>query len=277
MKIIFADGNKPFDWSPDETGDWHGYVNCGTKTMIVICQTCTRSTEVGFHKHIYAWHDYYDPQVTPLATALQAILRVAHYDVEGHKIRLACHVTDLQIEAGIKTKADRAGGLISSRVSLTPEGKDGPQTILKLWFDHVPSSEEVQAKFLSSGKFELPSNFQGWKPKLSHTSERSGYSGNVCASFLNDAIRSTAHVGGVAGIHFDGPSTKNSTKNQKRYHQDHLDSYAEVLRQFPNAEGKVVVLIAAIDPSKKDNLSDMADSDRFTPNHLSMFGRKKAA
>lgn len=274
LKIVFADGKNSFNWSPDESGSWHGYVSCGTKTMIVICQTCTRSTEIGFHKHIYGWHDYYDPKQTPLTTALQAVLRVAHYDNEGHAIRLACNITDLQIDAGEVSKDNR---LISHRVSKTLEGSESTEVVLNLWFDSSPSEEDVAKEFKircqkEGVEFKLKSNFESFKPKFSHTSKRHGYSGNVCQSFLNGSIRSTAHVGGLSGIHFDAPSEKSNKKEQQKYHQEHLDAWEQVMKKYgPQTQGRYVVLLSVIDPRKEVKLSNLSDKDRYMPNNKSMF------
>lgn len=266
LKVIFADGTSPFDWSPDATGHWHGYVSCGVKTLIVINQTCTRSTEVGFHKHIYAWHDYYDVNTTALSTALQAILRVAHYDDSGHRIRLFCHVNDLRIEAGLIPKGDR---YLSPRVKTTEATKDDGE-VLKFWFQSKPSVDEVAKAFnatcVETGvQFKVRRVKEGEKPnfspKFANTIARHKDEGNMSQSYLNDAVRSTDRDGGLAGIHFNGTSDPN-----------HTAAYSEVEKQTNGfSQGNYVVLIPVIDPRKEERIANMPDKEKFQTSAKSMF------
>lgn len=102
VKIRFIDGKQDnmFRWGKEDEASWYGYVNNGKKVLLVLCQTCTRSTEVGFHKHICFWHDYRNGGKTPYNTRVQAYLRVAHYNPDGCKIMLYVDLPTLKLEAG---------------------------------------------------------------------------------------------------------------------------------------------------------------------------------
>lgn len=72
IHVRFIDKDNAFDWSKD--GD---HETLSGKWILVITQTCTRSTEVGFHDRIDFWHDY--RETSSYGTLNQAYLRVAHY------------------------------------------------------------------------------------------------------------------------------------------------------------------------------------------------------
>jgi DNA polymerase IIIc chi subunit len=111
MKILveFVDESKPLQWGRDDSGRLSPLLSLAAsnreyRTLLVINQTCTRSTEVGFHSNIAFWHDY---RGIPKSynTIIQASLRVAHYvnpekyaaelkqdPSFGHRIKLWTHV-----------------------------------------------------------------------------------------------------------------------------------------------------------------------------------------
>lgn len=72
IRVEYIDSENSFSWETD-------YRNFNGKTLLVVCQTCTRSTEVKFHDKILFWHDYRKESST-YATLSQAFLRVAHYE-----------------------------------------------------------------------------------------------------------------------------------------------------------------------------------------------------
>ena len=77
---IFIDSNNQFYWGKD-TGNVDGWAHKkeNTRYLLVVNQTCIRSTEVGFHPLISFWHDFRSKQ-TPYSTCAQAMFRVNHYD-----------------------------------------------------------------------------------------------------------------------------------------------------------------------------------------------------
>lgn len=78
VKPLFIDGSNPFVWEEDYKPLIKDYEKLDIRYLLVINQTCTRSTEVKFHKHIAFWHDYRGPNAA-YNTCHQAFLRVAHY------------------------------------------------------------------------------------------------------------------------------------------------------------------------------------------------------
>lgn len=110
VRYVTGQANESFDWSDRDTGDFWRYVGQQTqkpdlKVLLVLNQTCTRSTEVMFHKHIAFWHDYRSGN-TPYNTIIQAIGRVYHYLPKGeveNTIKTYTQIDALQCEAGLIT------------------------------------------------------------------------------------------------------------------------------------------------------------------------------
>lgn len=86
-----------FDWSGKEIiEECTAY---GFRALIVICQTCTRSTEIGFQKDLAFLHDYRNG-TTPYSTMHQAMLRPAHYDSVGHPVKIYGQIDVFKLAAG---------------------------------------------------------------------------------------------------------------------------------------------------------------------------------
>lgn len=79
IEIWFIDQRRRFKWE-EGCFDNGAYIDsCKNKIILAICQTCTRSTEIGFHNNIVFLHDY-RTDTTNYNTCAQAFLRVAHYN-----------------------------------------------------------------------------------------------------------------------------------------------------------------------------------------------------
>jgi len=104
IKCKFIDGKRPFNWKSehkDYIRDEYVKINGNfqkIRYLLVICLTCSRSTEVGFHEHIAFWHDFRGDTAT-YATMAQAFLRVAHYHPAGHKIRVYAGKEEFELAA----------------------------------------------------------------------------------------------------------------------------------------------------------------------------------
>jgi hypothetical protein len=123
IECVFVDGFNEFDWMDEYKNLLESFEENGTKTLLVINQTCTRSTELGFHKHLAFLHDY-RPNESNYSTLAQAYLRVAHYHPQGHKIVVYGEKEVFQLAAGLTTK-EEFGGKLSSRMNkqVTKTGK----------------------------------------------------------------------------------------------------------------------------------------------------------
>lgn len=119
----FVDGSNSFDWMDEYKNLLEAYSENGTRTLLVINQTCTRSTELGFHKHLAFLHDH-RPNESNYSTLAQAYLRVAHYHQTGHRINIYGEREVFELAAGRITKEDFSGKL-SSRMNrnITKIGK----------------------------------------------------------------------------------------------------------------------------------------------------------
>lgn len=90
VEPIFIDGSNPFIWEEDYKTLLMKSGMYGVRYLLVINQTCTRSTELKFHEHIAFWHDHRGPSAA-YNTCHQAFLRVAHYKKDqcpGHQIKI---------------------------------------------------------------------------------------------------------------------------------------------------------------------------------------------
>jgi len=128
IEVVFVDQSNSFDWSMDRNGGIWNFIArrdhvCSTlKVLFVVCQTATRSTEVGFHKHIYFWHDFRSDKST-YNTMHQAMLRVAHYnlnkDTEPNLIKVYGNKAVFELAARRISKDDflRCGFALSQRIN----------------------------------------------------------------------------------------------------------------------------------------------------------------
>lgn len=145
----FIDGVSKFDWAKDHESLLKAYKAQNLRTLLVINQTCTRSTELGFHKHLAFLHDH-RPNESHYSTLAQAYLRVAHYDSVGHKIVVYGEKEVFELAAGVISESDYSGKL-SARVNKQTT-KAG--TILSEdkshWYE--PGSKEEMEKLKKEGK-----------------------------------------------------------------------------------------------------------------------------
>jgi hypothetical protein len=103
--LRFVAGDEGFDWMHDYKRYAYDFVsNKKLKVLIVICQTCTRSTEIGFHKHLSFWHDHRS-NTTPFNTIIQAAQRVNHFynGTDENNIRVYTDLTAWKLNAGLIT------------------------------------------------------------------------------------------------------------------------------------------------------------------------------
>ena len=121
-KIV--DKDHKFDWGkPNGERDWEilapGYY------LIIVNQTCTRSTDIGFRPAIRVWHDYRE-KGTNYTTCSQAMERLNHYDYDdGYwdkpvDTKIYCCRSTYLYSANRITRSEfleNTGRKISSRVS----------------------------------------------------------------------------------------------------------------------------------------------------------------
>lgn len=86
IDIRIVDQNHPYSWGED--GEWKAEVESGRSVLIFVHQTCTRSTELGFHEHLAFWHEHRNKENSTIATTAQSVLRIAHYHPTGHRIKV---------------------------------------------------------------------------------------------------------------------------------------------------------------------------------------------
>jgi hypothetical protein len=143
FKVKFIDAKNSFDWSDSDEAGWHGAVANKSKTILVICQTATRSTELKFHKHISFWHGS-ERKKTAHNTIIQADCRPIFYNTPENgpvDIIIYSSIEDFKLNAEIITSAEYTKKLsqrMKSQVLLT-----GTVTTQKLVVvDKLPSVAE---------------------------------------------------------------------------------------------------------------------------------------
>lgn len=109
----FIDSVRSFDWM--EGVNVASMIENESKVLLIINQTCTRSTELGFHKHLAFLHDYRVNE-SNYSTLAQAYLRVAHYHPTGHKIRVYAEKEVFELAAE-KIKKEEYDGRLSMRIN----------------------------------------------------------------------------------------------------------------------------------------------------------------
>lgn len=134
----FIDQHTDFNWGTEADGtassDWLPYADAATlKCLFIVNQTCTRSTEMAFHKHLYFMHDYTNGE-TCYNTIAQRDLRGSHFirpeihkeDLEkdpdfGHEIKIYTKVCCIKYAGGYITAEElttKYGISLSLRVPL---------------------------------------------------------------------------------------------------------------------------------------------------------------
>ncbi len=87
----FIDANNSFDWCEDWKIFETKFKTAGTKTVLFINQTGTRSTEFNCHHLIFVLHDFRNKK-TKYNTRIQAYGRMFHYDVIGCRIKIYANI-----------------------------------------------------------------------------------------------------------------------------------------------------------------------------------------
>lgn len=219
----FIGENNKFEWGNGPDNDWENYMNRGIKLCIIICQTSTRSTEWGFHKHLFAYHDHRNNST--LTTNLQSTLRVCHHHEIGHTPLVYGCVDSMKVAAGIISEQEylqlKPKRKISNRVGAIKTKKND---ISSLIFDTEEEAKiAVKSLLVSRGECENP-----------HIST------NTCSKWLqSDLILST--INGVR----EGFSI-----NKGAYRIYHLDSASEsfedswemLVNEYPQYVGKFIFI-----------------------------------
>ena len=159
FRVQFVDAKESFDWG--KNGDWYKalgiFSDTGIQTILVICQTATRSTELKFHRHIRFWHGA--ERKAAYNTIIQADGRVIFYDTPENNppknpvdIIVYSSVRAFRLNADYTTTQDY-GKKLSGRMSVKVN-KAGTKTRLKIvWADTKPSLDQFNALAKSHGAF----------------------------------------------------------------------------------------------------------------------------
>jgi len=199
----FVDNKNPFYWGKDfkRTDGW-GVIDRKRKILLVVNQTCIRSTEVGFHPLISFWHDHRTKD-TPYSTCAQAMFRVNHYDYRENPEAWANPEVNIKVYGCVSTfrfaakiiDAEKYRQISGRQLSKRIAGKNRILSRNPEHFDIVDTDneeefvEEVRSKFGKNiSKFEKDSDgvyrntFRGetskWDKKKLESEKFSGLNGD---------------------------------------------------------------------------------------------------
>ena len=123
INVMFVDEKNPFDWG-DEDAWWsncsihrRGAADVPKALLIVICATCTRSTELAGHPYIKFWHDNRSLDTCAYSTLSQALGRIKHYGDGSNRIQVYSDPRVFKLNCGEMTLADvkRVAGRTKSK------------------------------------------------------------------------------------------------------------------------------------------------------------------
>lgn len=157
VAVKFIDGENSFNWGNGSDRSWLGYVADKKKAVLVVCQTATRSTLWGFHKHIHSYHDHREDSVA-LTTMIQSFGRAFHYDEVGHKIKLYCNLDAVKVAAGRMSEVDYVGDSFKKKISTRVDTKSAIK-VDKQKEIHIYNSKaeaEIGVNTLLKSNGELP-------------------------------------------------------------------------------------------------------------------------
>ena len=187
------------------------FQDTGRRTLIVMKQTCTRSTEVSFHKYIAFWHDYRNGELSTTAynTLIQAYGRPFHHDPVGHQIRLYASKAALEVDA--VPVEDRVNSIKKLKAYIEANK-------LRSVSCRVPGVTEdtFEPELLYEDSFNEIKRLAKTHPKLIGVKIR-GKGGNICSHFAgidyaaevrNGNVRSGESNGEKRVIYLDGPANE---------------------------------------------------------------------
>lgn len=169
----FINGSHSFDWMEKYKDLLVSFEKHGVRTLLVINQTCTRSTELGFHKHLAFLHDYRNGE-SNYGTLAQAYLRVAHYDPEGHRIQVYGNKEVFELAAK-RIAPEEYNGRLGARVSkITMKG--GNNILLKSEEHFFKPEETINIVGLSLDQ-QKEIIYSIWNSHIKLAKEKIGYNG----------------------------------------------------------------------------------------------------
>jgi hypothetical protein len=140
--IRFIDKDNSFKWGDEIENEWSWYVTQKQKVLLVLCQTCGRSTEIKFQPYISFWHDFRNGHCS-YNTRIQAYLRSAYYGKENHQLKIYANIPTFQLHAGqisYEEYIKQTGFPLSSRVNSSTRNKYLNEIIV------VPALTDEKAK-----------------------------------------------------------------------------------------------------------------------------------
>lgn len=217
--------NKEFDWA---TSFCDAVFLKKRKTILLIAQTATRSTEVKFHQYISFWHDYRPVGSSNYATMAQAMLRVAHYggSYKGKDCKIRVYGNrDVFLYAAGRISAEE---LVKRGVQLADRIRPwSPYKTVRDYSKHIVSSREEAEQILRIRGFLCED--KTWKG-VNHVSENN--SNDIAEAALYGQRRSTKGAPGSPVIyHIDS------------YNKHFVNSWVALLTAHPGVVGKYVVII----------------------------------
>jgi len=212
VDVMFVDANNDFKWAQGTVDAVNRYIASDTKTMIILNQKASRSTEIYCHKYLYGFHDC-RLATTNYNTYLQSSLRVAHFDEKGHHIRLWSDVNVIRKAAGTIGNSEflDSGRNLSSRI-----GKS------------VKTTTDVQYRIFDS-KNQVPKECFTYRNQTNTFWTVSKNNKRNLAKDILDGKIDLSIQGSVGVIYIDGPNESS---------EENKDAWEELKTRRPDLVGK---------------------------------------
>lgn len=231
IEIKFVDEDESFDWSKG----WMSYAlrwisQPNFKVLFVICQTCSRSTEIGFHKFLAFWHDYRNKN-TPYTTIIQADQRPNHYydGISENFIEIYSCKTSWEYSAGLideKTYLENSDRDLSSRVEFDRQDRRKSHCSVVLDINLNPTDDQIFDEIIKYNP-----KFDKKQYKIRNMYCQTNLKADVAEAALNKTYRanvSDTKMDVVCCYYLDGPSP------------NHIESWENIKNK--NLERKIVVI-----------------------------------
>jgi macrodomain Ter protein organizer (MatP/YcbG family) len=208
-RIEPVDQKNSWDWGDD--GHWRRFDHDNNKTIVVVCQTASRSVEFSkaFLRTLYAMHDYRGSTCS-FATKIQAMLRLAHFkqskeDDDINPILYGCYES-VELAANLEQCKDLSkkqelysaySKKLGTRVGNNNKGFD--YKLVK--FGTKPNSNDIK---IACDRLGIQSITGYYIPKYRNIGQSN--TDDLAMAIMNVAARSTNYSGGIPVYHIDHKS-----------------------------------------------------------------------
>lgn len=220
--VLFVGAEDSFIYNDGPDNNWELRALKKRKTVIVICQTATRSTEITFHNYIAFWHGA-ERKKTPANTIYQADGRVIHY--YGKRYAKPCHIPVYTATEVFRYYAGRlpqgqlsrpVSSRVTNKVAGAPRGRPSKYIKTQVVYNHYPTIQEYNQEAAKIGA-DLKTRIDPRSVKGNKVDDAAGYILRNSNGIFGGAKVSRGYA---QVFSFDGPAPEyiSSWNNAKHLH-----------------------------------------------------------